>query len=84
MKFPKHISITIEHNDHAKVYETAEQWISERDENLPTFPSEKEKQLCISQNELWTMQWYPNTPVGFVWIAAASFEALMEFADTFE
>lgn len=37
-----------------------------------------ERQRCIETNSLWTAQWYPNTPVGFCLLHAASFETLLK------
>jgi hypothetical protein len=75
---PRHAaSLTITHNDHLDYYETvAEQvasseWVKERD-----FVSAAELQKAISTNELWCIQWYPDTPIGFHKRFASTLEAL--------
>lgn len=83
MTFPKHINLELQHNEHAVLYETAQQWLESRGEHIPTFESDEEKARAIETNEIWMLQWYPDTPVGFHWIAAASLEALLKFAETF-
>lgn len=37
-----------------------------------------ERQRCIDTNVLWTCQWYPDTPVGFCLLHAATFDGLMK------
>ena len=39
------------------------------------------KQVCIDTNELWTLQWCPNTPIGFNAVAASTFEELIDLAN---
>lgn len=80
MKLPKHIALTIEHNDHATVYHTAEQaiaddpqWFSDED-----WVSPEQRAKAIETNEIWTAQWYPNTPVGFFKAHAADLDVLLK------
>ena len=74
--------MTITHNNHKNYYQTADQWIEEdeKENEFYTWENEQEKQKAIAKNEIWTMQWYPNTPVGFNCIAASSLESLLTFA----
>lgn len=82
MKFPKHINIAIEHNPHKSYYETADKYISDRfaDGALDDrdFISAEDKEICIKSNDFWTAQWYPNTPMGFNFMVASSFDKLMD------
>ncbi len=39
---------------------------------------------AIAADEIWTLQWYPNTPVGFNSIAAPTLEELLAFASRIE
>ena len=73
----------IEHNAHLDVYQTVgeriEEW-KDRESSGPDWESEEAKARAIATNELWTIQWYPNTPVGFNWIAAPTLAELLTFA----
>lgn len=35
---------------------------------------------AIRENSVWTIQWYPDTPVGFACVGASTFEAAARFA----
>ena len=66
----------LEHNRHKDIYEDIAIAVSEIEDD--TWVSLKEKQKALDTGELWTLQWYPDTPVGFCMIAAASLEKLLE------
>lgn len=80
LTFPKHkASMHITHNDHKSSYETAEDWILCNDDNhYADWISAEEKAKALETDSIWTLQWYPETPIGFCCVAASSFEALME------
>lgn len=40
--------------------------------------SEEEKQKALDTGEIWTLQWYPETPVGFICVAASSLTVLLK------
>lgn len=79
MKLPKHeCGLYLEHNPHKDVYETLEAfYLGDR---WPSFVSEEAKQRSIDTNEIWTLRWYPLTPVGFYLVAAPSLEECLQFA----
>ena len=72
---PKHeCGLTLEHNAHKDVYETIDnyyQFLNDED-----WVSKEERERAIALDSVWTLQWYPDTPVGFYKIAASSLEAL--------
>ena len=77
LKLPEHAcGLYLEHNRHKDTYESIDVAVSEIDEDA--WVSLEEKQKALDTGELWTLQWYPNTPVGFYRIAAASLEKLLE------
>lgn len=41
--------------------------------------SEEERLKARAENSCWTLQWYPNTPVGFCAVKASSLTALFEY-----
>lgn len=79
MTIPKHLSLTIEHNPHKTVYQSALQWFQDR-ESLDPDPdySEETKKQCIAQDSIWTIQYYPDTPIGFHFAVAPNLEELFE------
>lgn len=87
----KHSSLHIGFNDdHACNYATAQEWHDEygfygggRDQDRITWASEEERQKALAGNSVWTIQWYPDTPIGFYCVGASTFEATAEFALTY-
>lgn len=77
MKLPKHIELSIEHNPHAGNYETVAEHLDRGYGERFDFISVEERDAAIRTNELWVMQWYPSTPIGFKAIATATLEALL-------
>ena len=74
-------SLTIEFNQFASNYETAEQadtWGSywHPDEWI----SAEDKQKAIASNRVWCIHWYPDTPVGFCRIFGSSLQVVCEAA----
>lgn len=79
MKFPKHISLFLTHNEHKNYYRTVAQSIADGDNGYDDcWVSEEQKQKAIDTDECWTLQWYPITPVGFCIMSAADLDALLE------
>ena len=79
MKLPAHkCGLYLTHNEHKNYYLTAKQWLDDRGSGHVDWPDEAERQKAIETNEIWYLQWYPNTPIGCYSIGAASFDRLME------
>ena len=81
-------SLTVGFNDdHACSYATAQRWHDEwgfyganRDNDRIDWASEAERLKAIKENSVWTIQWYPDTPVGFHCVGASTFEAAARYA----
>ena len=81
MQFPEHkAGLTLHHNDHKSVYDTAEDWIAEND--WCDWEDDAAKQRAIDTDSIWTLRWYPNTPVGFNAVAAPTLEELFAVANS--
>jgi len=79
---PKHeASLTLEHNDHKSVYQTVAQYIQDNSIKDEEWLSIESKERAISTNELWVMQWYPHTAIGFYRVAAPTLAELFECAN---
>lgn len=77
--FPKHVSLSLEHNPHRLYYENVAQYLQQA-LNPPDFPDEHERLACIDTNELWVLQWWPNNPVGHHKIAASTMLRVLQEA----
>lgn len=77
----KFSSLTIGFNDdHACNYQTAAEWDEYEagaDSRLE-WVSEIERERARSENSVWSIQWYPDTPIGFHALAASSLSALIQ------
>jgi hypothetical protein len=76
--------------DHACNYVIAAGWRDEygfygggRDDDHIQWPSDEERDKAVRENSVWTIQWYPDTPVGFYCVGASTFEAAAKYALTF-
>lgn len=84
LDMPKHdCGLHLTHNQHKDYYETVEKyfenpWMERSD------VSEEEKQRMIDTNEIWELQWYPDTPVGFYKVIGATLEEVLTKAKAVE
>lgn len=81
MKFPKHISLSITHNEHNGYYETAEETLLQWKAHDAVDIQPEDEAEILRTGEIWRIQWYPNTPVGFHVVAAATLERALELAN---
>ena len=80
--FPEHkCGLYVTHNEHRDYYESIEAYIKDRDVE---FESEDEKAKSIATDSLWSIQWYPRTPVGFCIVYASTFEEALRLANESE
>ena len=80
IKWPSHkASLTLTHNDHLSYYHTVQQAIDDNEFGMDSWVSEEQKQKAIETNDCWTLQWYPDTPIGFGFciLAAADLDVLL-------
>lgn len=80
-------SLIIEFNhEHACNYSTAQRFSDEYgeysgdDEDRISWVSPEEREKALRENSVWTIQWYPATPIGFCCVGASTFEAACEYA----
>jgi hypothetical protein len=81
MKFPKHeAALWLTHNQHKNYYQTVKESIAQEEHGYQDdcWISDEQKQKAIDTNECWTIQWYPDTPVGFCIKSAADLDVLLE------
>ncbi len=81
MKFPRHFSLTLSHNDHKSNYMTVAEHSDVSQFEPHEWVNEDQRQQAIETGELWQLQWYPDTPVGFCRKLAADLGVLLEWAE---
>lgn len=87
MKLPRHsCGLYITHNDHLCVYKTAKDEIEDLESlsnptNRLDWATEESRARCIATNELWEIQWYPDTPIGSYSIFGATLEETLAAAN---
>lgn len=82
MRFPKHkCGLYLTHNQHKDCYEIVELYLNHRELDNDDFATPTSKQRCIETNEIWELQWYPNTPVAFNKVYGATLEEVLEKAN---
>lgn len=81
MKFPEHkCGLFLSHNEHRDYYEKVGQRITDL-ELEGDFESPEAMARSIATDELWVLQWYPDTPVGFYRVAAPTLEEVLKLAN---
>lgn len=83
MEFPKHAcSLSLEHNPQRGVYQTVAQYLEEIERDAePIWASPQDRQKAINEDNIWILQWYPRTPVGFQEVAASTLEGVLALAN---
>lgn len=76
MRLPAHINLTIEHNPHAVNHETVRDYLV-RCEGIPL----EDLDACEAAGEIWEIQWYPRTPIGFNRVWGYSLARALELAN---
>jgi hypothetical protein len=75
---PKHeCGLYLEHNSHKDCYESVDSFYDHLDDSQ--WVSDEEHIKAIDEDSVWTLQWYPNTPIGSHTIAASSLEAIQKY-----
>lgn len=71
--------LQLSHNEHRVCYESASDYANERF-RLRAWKDDEAKARAIATDEIWELQWYPNTPVGFRLVCAPTLPELIELA----
>ncbi len=80
--FPAHKrAMYLTHNEHKNDYKSVKQWFDDHDhgdtkEHFADITPEDYEE-CLRTDELWVLQWYPDTTVGFYCVAAPTFEKVL-------
>lgn len=81
MKFPKHkYGLYLIHNKHKDYYQSSKDYIEQREQNKGyhlNWSSETSREKCIETNQIWELQWYPDTPIGSHEVIGPTFEEVL-------
>jgi hypothetical protein len=75
----KYSSAHLEFNGQLGNYESLQEAIELKDDCIDRedWVSDAEYEKALATNTMWSLQWYPRTPIGFIKIQASSLEALV-------
>ena len=79
MRFPPSIHFSLSHNRHKVYYESVAEYLA-RDADLYETSPEDEAAM-VATDEIWELQWYPRTPIGFNLVVAPTLERVLELAN---
>lgn len=81
LKFPAHkCGLFLSHNEHRDYYQPLEEFIEEMDGLRDDFKEPEQLSRALATNELWVLQWYPDTPTSFYRVAAPTLEEVLAAA----
>ena len=79
LELPKHkCGLYLEHNAHLDVYETVEERESSGYYEHSDWVNDEQKEKAIKENNIWILQWYPNTPITFYALKACDLEEIFK------
>lgn len=80
-QWPRHAcGLYISHNEHRDDYRTVGQAIECGLYDRTRFPDDAEIAACIAADSVWEIHWYPDTPIGFHRVYAATFARALALA----
>jgi hypothetical protein len=75
------VALHLSRNDHATSYQSAEERIKDGENDLADYfrgTDPAELQRMKDTNTIWTLHWYPDTPIGFCTSHGATLEAAID------
>lgn len=85
---PPCVQLRLQFNEHKLGYEPLASWLEHQCDGTSDcwydWVSPEERAKAIEQDTVWTVQWHPETVVGFHGLAASSFEALATAMERFK
>jgi hypothetical protein len=77
--FPPHkCGLYLTHNEHRDYYQSVEAW--DLAYGGDDWLSDDERQRAIDTNEMWAIQWHPDTPSSCYRVLASSLDAVLRAA----
>jgi hypothetical protein len=72
------VALHLHRNDHATDYRSAKEKIEDCDSSYYDGTEPAELQRMKDTNTIWTLHWYPDTPIGFCKSHGATLEAALD------
>ena len=79
-KFPRHISLSLDHNRHELFRSSVQEWMEDDGIAAEDFVSAEQLAKAVATNECWGLTWFPETPVGSRRLFAADLDVLLAAA----
>lgn len=84
MKLPKHIFLNIEHNEHKLFGMTVTEWAAWQSSRAEEMTDLEDMEDMKRSNEMWSVTWYPETPVESHTVYASTLEKALAAANSGE
>jgi len=81
MKLPKNMGLIIQHNEHKIIYCSIKEYFNTYAYFSESDISPDEYEKCQELDELWSIRWYPITPISFYIVFASTLEKCLELAN---
>ena len=81
IKLSKHMSLSINHNEHKNYYELLKEYIDTLlNGKRPSLEelSEEQYKKCLEMDEFWEVRWYPETPISFNVVYGSTLEECLK------
>jgi hypothetical protein len=76
---PHECELILTHNTHKSYYQPIADYVADERNGAMDWVSPEEQARAIATDNIWELQWYPHTPIGFNRIAASSLSAIREY-----
>jgi hypothetical protein len=74
----EHSSLSLTLNDeNALNYQSVREWLEYEDDRDDGWVSPEERERAVATNRMWSLQWYPTTPIGFNRLRASTLSSLL-------
>lgn len=84
IRWPTHkCGLYLSHNAHKDDFHTVAEAI-ERDDHgyrVLDWVNDEQRNKAIETNECWSLQWYPDTPIGSCTLSACDVDVLLDYAE---
>lgn len=79
IEFPKHLTLTLLHDDHKNYYMTVQDAIDDKDYDIKDWISSSQLKKSLENDSVWSLQIYPRTLIGSYRYLAYDLDELLKF-----
>lgn len=77
LNLPPHLTLSIHHNEHKNYYQTVEEYLPDCEHG--TWVPGDSRERAIADNEMWSLQVYPRTPIGSYTVFGRTLEEILDY-----